>query len=785
MILRRVLVVGLICATLCIRQARQAIAVAAPGTTESQSTSRLIAVARLWGAIEYFDPDVAGYRSAEWANALATSLPAIEAAGSSAEYAAAVQQMLATLNDPATHVVSQLSASPLPAGPEFQSQVQDGVAILRIGDLSAFAQNGVGLDSTVDKFVKGAAASKGVVLDLRASRPMTADEADGIDNVLGPDALAPLFSGAVSTPSIRGVTYSGLPPAGNVDAGFYTMSFQDTVGYAVYGGTRVAIPTSIIVNHNSEIPPLLLGLIGAGRCHVIVDGSPPSLAASVTTIPLTEGISAVVRSSDYTVVLDPAAPGVTTLAAGSDPAAAAKSAVAALARPSATGKPALSPVEPPASAPIEPSYDSTLPTEPNRLLAAFEIYNAVRYFFPYAPLMHDDWDAALGDAIPELRRASSPREYYLAVARLYAHIHDTHGFINSRSYAKYFFAGPPIFTRYLHSEAVVTDFRDPGAALAGGAQIGDVVLAIDGEPTSKAILRWQPYVNASTPQRSVYGALRMAMAGESGTQVSLLVRTPNGSTKLLKFIRGTKPYFMPQRIGPVFRILAGNVGYVDLARLRVDDVDAMFSALRGTRAIVFDDRGYPNGTAWSIAPRLTTRDRVKFSLFEIPLVQNMAPEDATTANLPTMTRSYDLVPSAQGKARYLHPTVLLIDEQTLSQAEYTGMMLRAAGKTVFVGTPTAGADGNVTNFIVPGGLQLWFSGATVRWPDGRQTQRVGLQPDIRAEPTAADVSQGKDVVLLAGLRVALLKAGATSSEASRFAALEQASEMRARSMRDE
>ena len=40
--------------------------------------------------------------------------------------------------------------------------------------------------------------------------------------------------------------------------------------------------------------------------------------------------------------------------------------------------------------------------------------------------------------------------------------------------------------------------------------------------------------------------------------------------------------------------------------------------------------------------------------------------------------------------RYLRPTVMLIDERTLSQAEHTGLFLEAANRTKFIGSPTAG-----------------------------------------------------------------------------------------------
>ena len=54
--------------------------------------------------------------------------------------------------------------------------------------------------------------------------------------------------------------------------------------------------------------------------------------------------------------------------------------------------------------------------------------------------------------------------------------------------------------------------------------------------------------------------------------------------------------------------------------MAVAAVDDMFERFKETRAIIFDMRGYPHGTAWAIAPRLTERLDVAGALFERPIV---------------------------------------------------------------------------------------------------------------------------------------------------------------------
>jgi len=99
------------------------------------------------------------------------------------------------------------------------------------------------------------------------------------------------------------------------------------------------------------------------------------------------------------------------------------------------------------------------------------------------------------------------------------------------------------------------------------------------------------------------------------------------------------------------------------------------------------------------------------------------------------------------KWRYRGKTAMLIDERAMSQSEHSGLFYEAANGTEFVGSPTAGANGDVTAFTVPGGIRITFSGHDVRHADGRQLQRVGLKPDVEVRPTIAGIRSGRDEVL--------------------------------------
>jgi C-terminal processing protease CtpA/Prc len=71
---------------------------------------------------------------------------------------------------------------------------------------------------------------------------------------------------------------------------------------------------------------------------------------------------------------------------------------------------------------------------------------------------------------------------------------------------------------------------------------------------------------------------------------------------------------------------------------------------------------------------------------------------------------------------------------------------------VVIGSTTAGADGDVSQIPLPGGLNTMISGLGVFYPDQKPTQRIGIVPDIEVKPTIAGIRDGRDEVLEVAIR---------------------------------
>jgi C-terminal processing protease CtpA/Prc len=725
---------------------------------------RLLGAMKLWGDIRFFDPQVSE-GGVDWDAAFMNAEPAILAATTRDSYAAAVGAMLAPLRDPATHLGSNAEDSWDPPSARITVAQSGSASIITIEH--ATHETSAAFDDDATRAVNAASKSRLIVFDLRGVTEANAADDAALSFFLSNSPIVGLLSGEVSLPRGRSRSYHGYPDESGDCFQCYTAENTTSDAAAIEGKSKSIHRFGFLVDESTSLPPLAIALASAGSAAIYsTHGQPSVLSTDSFQIELPDELVVTYRTAELADVAE-------RQPFASAPVSGVTDAIARLqAQPlvRATYAPA------PPGRFVNAAYaDQLFPSESMRMLAVARIYNVIRYFSPYFALMHDDWDAAAVQAIRDERAATDARSYVLSLMKFYAHLHDSHGFVDAPVIYTEFGAGAPFRARYLRGQAVVTQMLTGSSGLHG-VRVGDVVDAVDGTPMRLAMDRIEPYLCSSTPQAADSAALWPAFApsvfsGRKGTTMTLRFHHPGMPATTTTFVRAAYTV-KPGRVSPKYMVLAENVGYVDLDRLELTEVDAMFNALQNTRAIVFDNRGYPASTApWMIAPRLTTSTSVRAALFRTPLV--IEPLDAQQGDiqpLATYRQFYQTVGTASGP-RYLKPSVMLIDQRAISAAEHLALFFHAAGRTRFVGTPTDGANGDVTSMSAPGNVWLNFSGEGVWWPDGRQLQRLGVIPDVRAEPSARDVATGNDVVLQRGLDEALRLSGAPVN--LRRAAVEQ------------
>jgi C-terminal processing protease CtpA/Prc len=406
-----------------------------------------------------------------------------------------------------------------------------------------------------------------------------------------------------------------------------------------------------------------------------------------------------------------------------------------------------------ATPPADDLYQEMLFPDPGyRMLAAFRIWAGIEFFFAYPHLMDQDWSDVLREFVPRFQAASDAEAYALTVSEMVTRIQDSHGFVSGPAHREYFgSAYAPFNVRMVEGVPLVTALTDEAAAGEAGVEVGDEILAVDGERASDRIQRLARYYAASTEDALLRNVTRSLVAGAEGADAVVSVRKADGSeVELTVPLRASFVGSGNYRTTEVVRMLEGGVGYVDLDRLTQPNIPEMMEKLADATAIVFDMRGYPDDNVFLLAAWLGLDGDTPVADFRMPILTAADGEWGRTS------RSFkQVLPLPAYPTTFDGPTVMLVDERTQSSAEHTGLLFESANGTRFVGSNSAGANGNVTTLGVPGGITVTFTGLDTRHGDGRQLQRIGLEPHLYVKPTIEGIRAGRDEVLEAGVAYVL------------------------------
>jgi C-terminal processing protease CtpA/Prc len=726
-------------------------------STDDARIARLVGLAKVWGTVKYFHPFLA-YRDIDWDKALIETIPRVNAAKTPQDYQAALNQLLVVLNDKSTR--AEFETETKPAGPSPVNtaklvRIENGVLIVESTQIAKAIANDISVLNKLTTTINEALPKAGsVIFDARGATKVPDDEAYHFDNFMR-QTLAAMLDGTVVLGATRYRMHNGYATQTGAGANFYYSAQITSAPQTIAGRSKTKTPPIVfIINQNSpSFGDILSGMQAAGRAVVVQEDEPPS--SDTFTIDLPEKVKVRMRTvelvnPDGSIELQPDV----TVAKGTVEDTAFKEAIRATQEKRVAQKQSqgAAPAKTLTTQKDQPYAEMIFPNSEYRLLALFRYWNVVNYFFPYKHLIGDSWETVLPRYIPKFEANTDAADYQLTVRELVTEMHDSHGGVRNANAASEKFGThlPPVLMGYIENKSVVTKVLNDKLPI----KTGDVVLAVDGETVEKRREFLARYTAASTPQwlmRSVNGRL---LLGPKDSVVKLRVQAIDGATRDVELTRSepiTDPkwFQLLERSTPVMQVLPSGYGYVDLDRLQAGEVDKMFVMIKSTPAVIFDMRGYPNGTAWPIAPRLTDKGNVVAALFYRPILEATG---LTNSELAEASYSFSQrIPDPQGDI-YKGKVVVLINEDAISQAEHTCLFFEAATDVTFIGTPTAGANGDVTFMVLPGNLAISFSGHDVRHADGRQLQRVGIQPTIKVAPTIRGLVDGRDEILEAAVK---------------------------------
>ena len=265
-------------------------------------------------------------------------------------------------------------------------------------------------------------------------------------------------------------------------------------------------------------------------------------------------------------------------------------------------------------------------------------------------------------------------------------------------------------------QVLLIPFSDEPADKAG-VQGGDAILEVDGQPVAG---------------RSLQDVVDMVVGPpgtEAGSRVSLLLQRDQEPEPLkIDIFRNNVELRSID-----FQLLPGGIGYIRIVLFRDNTADSVYSALEQfnrfeTLALIIDLRSNPGGSleaAFGVAGHFLPPE----TLFIAQEEQGGPREMLTVAADPDKLALDD------------PDLVVLIDDQTVGEAEAVAAALQDAGRAVIIGTKSFGKGSSNTFVELSDGSAIYLP--TSQWyrPSGQRITGEGVEPDIAITGQDAQVAR--------------------------------------------
>jgi hypothetical protein len=384
----------------------------------------------------------------------------------------------------------------------------------------------------------------------------------------------------------------------------------------------------------------------------------------------------------------------------------------------------------------------TYPDAGFRLLCLFRYWNMIQYYYPYKYIIGENWNEVLKEFIPLFINASNELDYKFTTLKLIARIHDTHA--NMYDYILNQYRGTyisPLKISFIENKAVVTGYYDQELGAKTGLIKGDVIEKVNSKSVEDIIRERLPYTpasNYSTQLREISFYLLGSLSKEikidwkRGDSVHNSQIDCPSEGRMMNMRK-----WLDLSADTCFKLLPGNISYLMPGSIKNEYLSSIMPEIVKTKGLIIDMRCYPSDFIVFTLSAYLEPKKIRFVKFSNGSI--------TTPGLFNLTEPLEL--GRKNKDAFKGKVVIIVNELTQSNAEYTTMAFRTIPGSIVIGSTTAGADGNVSQIVLPGDIHTAISGIGVYYPDGRETQRVGIIPDIEVKPTIKGIKEGKDELL--------------------------------------
>lgn len=394
------------------------------------------------------------------------------------------------------------------------------------------------------------------------------------------------------------------------------------------------------------------------------------------------------------------------------------------------------------------------PTPSQRILGLSKIWNNYKFYYPYQKNLRRNigYIRILKKYISKIINCTKYEDYHLAIHELTSEYRDAHSQSNSFIIRNHFGTRvPPFRVRYINGEIIVTSYYSKLLFDKTGLIIGDNILEINNESKRQIFKRITPYISHSN-SATLYRGLVCQSIKTTKDSIGLKVKR-NGKYIILNL----STYYLQELLNLEYKenqlngILELNDSTLFVACKTVDTTKLrkILTEDRDLKWFIFDLR---SSTEW-IKPVIKDfffDSKIEFGSYFKPIIQR--------PGFFTNPQPISIGPGNPDLFIAEAHVIILVNEHTQSQDEFQAMFLQAIPNAVTIGSQTAGADGNVSFFKIPGNIEISMTGLGIQYPDGKKTQISGVKINHYISTDLRLIKKGIDQELEYALKLIAKKA---------------------------
>ncbi|WP_172369871.1 S41 family peptidase [Sporosarcina jiandibaonis] len=355
-------------------------------------------------------------------------------------------------------------------------------------------------------------------------------------------------------------------------------------------------------------------------------------------------------------------------------------------------------------------------------------WNIFQHFYPYFHVTDSDWEDQLRVALESTTKDENRDDYINSLLQLLEKTADGH-VKNILDTEKYLLNDKwlPFIADIIDDKLVITVAEE-----SSGLKPGDIILSKNGVDSTTVIEQLKAEIPGSEQWKSYLASKHFRFHDAAILEIE---RNDKLLSLSMKGVYGPDLDEFNRTIS--FVELEDGIYYIDLTKDVMPAVFENIELLSQAKGIIFDLRGRPFTTRlWVDLVGHLIDEPIKGPIYLIPKI--IYPDQGDIKFHEYRSETEPLKPFFTGKF------VFLSYAGSISQPEYILAHIKDNEIAEIVGQPTAGADGDVQIFSIPGGLFEHFTGAEVLNGDGSQSHLIGIKPTIPIKRTIEGVKNGED-----------------------------------------